>query len=482
MQTKQLPRSTPVEQGVSPESIMSFLDAIKQDGLELHSLMILRNGSVIAEGWWQPYRADDPHQMNSLSKSFTSTAIGLAVHEGLLSLEDTVISFFPEYVTEQIAENMKELRVKHLLSMSTGHDQDTTPTLWRATERWVETFLNIPIVYEPGTHFLYNTGASYVLSAILHKVTGIQLLDYLRPRLFEPLGIEGITTATCPDGIHAGGYGMQIKTEDIAKFGQLYLQQGIWNGRRILPEAWVKAATSKQVTNDHTGEGDWAQGYGYQFWRCRHDAYRGDGAFGQYCVVLPDHQAVIVITAGLKNMQIVMDHVWQYLLPGMTESVGSSDLAAQERLRLRLESLTYLPDSVPGQNPSDWSTPEGAIYNLSANAANLSHITFTASEQGVLIEFRNKQAVNTLDVGFGRFEEGTTTLNGFQFRYAASGVWRTPNVLEISLYMTEYAISDRMTCHFIEDRVQISSVRNVGIVPVLSDMGAFPELVGSRYP
>ena len=187
------------------------------------------------------------------------------------------------------------MRLSDLLRMSTGHQ--TEPPR-KPTEPWAKTFLAQPVPFKPGTHFLYNTSATYMLSAAVQKATGQTVLDYLKPRLFDPLGIENPTWEASPQGISAGGYGLSIRTEDIAKFGQLYLQKGKWEGKQLVPEAWVEAATARQTSNGSNPKSDWDQGYGYQFWRCRHGAYRGDGAFGQYCIVLPEQDAVIAITAG----------------------------------------------------------------------------------------------------------------------------------------------------------------------------------------
>jgi CubicO group peptidase (beta-lactamase class C family) len=130
-------------------------------------------------------------------------------------------------------------------------------------------------------------------------------LEYLQPRLLEPLDIQGATSESCHRGIHIGGWGMKIKTDDIAKFGQLYLQKGQWDGNQLIPEIWVEEATTKQISNDSSTKNDWAQGYGYQFWRCRHGAYRGDRAFGQFCIVLPEQDAVIAITSGVNDTSML---------------------------------------------------------------------------------------------------------------------------------------------------------------------------------
>src|SRR5262249_17904140 len=161
---------------------------------------------------------------------------------------------------------------------------------------------------------------TYMLSAIVQKTAGLTVLDYLRPRLFEPLGIEDPTWGTSPQGVSLGGYGLSIRTEDIARFGQLYLQKGEWQGRQLLPTTRVQAATSRQVSNGSSPQSDWDQGYGYQFWRCRHGAFRGDGAFGQYCLVMPEQDAVLAITSGVKDMQAVLNLVWDKLLPALGSS------------------------------------------------------------------------------------------------------------------------------------------------------------------
>lgn len=314
-----LPRSSPGSQGVPSAAIGKLLDYYAEKELELHSIMLLRHGKVVAEGWWEPYGPDRPHMLFSLSKSFTSTAIGFAVEEGLLTVDDLVCDFFPEQVPEVISPNLAKMSIHHLLSMSTGHEQDpSNPVFSTSDGDWVKAFLSLDVEREPGTHFVYNTAATYMLAAILHKITGQSLLDYLTPRLFEPLGIVGATWETCPKGINTGGFGLSIKTEDIAKFGQLYLQNGVWNGKQLISAQWIAEAVKKQISNGDDPNSEWAQGYGYQFWRCRHNAYRGDGAFGQFCIVVPEQDMVVAITSGVNDMQGVMNGIWEIILPSLS--------------------------------------------------------------------------------------------------------------------------------------------------------------------
>jgi len=191
-----LPRSTPEAQGISSAAVLAFVDEADQKIDHLHSFMLVRHGHVVAEGWWGPYDANTRHELYSLSKSFTSTAVGLAIADGKVSLDDPVLKFFPDDAPAEPSNNLKAMRVRDLLCMSTGHQIE--PRLQAAKESWVKTFLAQPVPHKPGTHFLYNTAATYMQSAIVQKVTGQTVLDYLRPRLFEPLGIENPTWGTSP--------------------------------------------------------------------------------------------------------------------------------------------------------------------------------------------------------------------------------------------------------------------------------------------
>lgn len=338
-----LPRSTPEEQGVSSKAVLEFVEAADKINT-LHSFMLLRHGKVIAEAWWKPESADKPHILHSLSKSFTSTAIGLAIEEGKLKLDDHVLKFFPNDAPADPSDNLKALTVRDLLTMTGGHD--TEPKAEKSGPS-VKTFLAHPFVHKPGTHFLYNSMGTYTLSAIVTKVTGQTTLDYLKPRLFEPLGIEDPHWDASPEGYSLGGGGLYLRTEDIAKFGQLYLQKGKWNGRRLIPKRWVRQATSRQVPNDlenHSKMGpDWRQGYCYQFWRCTHNEYRGDGAAGQFCVVMPDKDAVVVITADTGDMQAELNVVWDKLYPAFQARPLPNDVAAQETLSRREAILVAHP-------------------------------------------------------------------------------------------------------------------------------------------
>ena len=334
-----LPRSVPEAQGVSSAALLDFVNALNQiEGM--HGVVVLRHGRVITEGWWAPYAAERQHVLYSLSKSFTSSAVGFAIAEGKLSLDDQIIKYFPADVPADPSANLKAMRVRDLLMMSTGH-QDEPPTA--PDEVSPKSFFAQPVPHLPGTHFKYNTAATFMLSAIIQKVTGQTVLEYLRPRLFTPLGIEHPVWDTNFQGISLGGYGLRVQTEDIAKFGQLYLQHGNWNGQQLLPASWVAMATARQTSNGSNPDSDWNQGYGFQFWRCRHNAFRGDGAFGQYCVVMPEQDVVVAINSGVKDMQAVLNVIWDKLLPALQPQALPDNSAANRQLNDKLARLEVSP-------------------------------------------------------------------------------------------------------------------------------------------
>ena len=325
-ESKSLPRGEASPQ--LDKAFDDFLEAVANAKQELHSVMIVKDGKVVKEKWLNGGAAETPHVLNSVSKTFTATAVGFAIAEGKISLSDKVISFFPDRLPAEISENLRKMEVRHLLSMSTGHDYAPDRHKMGADADWIKGFYAEPVLHEPGSFFVYNSLATYMLSAIVQKVTGEKVVDYLQDRLFAPLGIEGATWEECSQGINVGGWGLYVKTEDMAKLGLLYLQKGKWNGKQLLSKKWVKMATTSHVASRPAGvrpenvkvkpeDSDWLQGYCYQMWRCRHNAFRADGAAGQYIIVMPDQNVVIAITAQLSNMQREINHVWNHLLPAL---------------------------------------------------------------------------------------------------------------------------------------------------------------------
>ena len=344
--TDRLPRSTPEAEGVSSEGLAALITDLDEKIDAMNSVMILRHGKVIAEAYWAPHSPETTHVLYSLTKSFTSTAIGFAVTEGKLSLDDKVIDFFPEEAPENLSENLKKMTVRSLLSMSCGHEDETVRP---AEGSWIKAFLAHPVPYEPGTHFRYNTPGSYMLSAILQKVTGQTALDWLTPRLFEPLGIEIPFWEKSPDGVCLGGQGLFMHTEDLAKFTLFVLQKGEWNGKELISKEWFEEATKKQISNGDDPDSDWAQGYGYQFWRCRHNIFRGDGMYCQFVIGIPDRDMVIVSTADSNQYQPILNLYWQHVLPA---AASDEPLTENPEGLERLQKVQSGLVAKPGESPS----------------------------------------------------------------------------------------------------------------------------------
>lgn len=470
----QLQRSTPEAQGIASGAILAFVEALEKAYLEqIHSLMLVRHGQVVAEGWWKPYAPQHPHELFSLSKSFTATAIGLAVAEGRLSLDDAVVSFFPDDAPPKVSANLAAMRVRDLLTMSTGHGQDSAPHLFKRRDgNWVKAFLKLPVRYKPGTHFIYNTGATYMLSAILQKLTGITLLDYLQPRLFEPLGIENPTWEVCPRGISTGGFGLSIKTEDIAKFGQLYLQKGWWQGRQILPAGWVDEATAYQIDNRPNKSLDWAVGYGYQFWRCQPpNAYRADGAFGQFCIVLPDQDAVLVLTAGAPDTLNILKLAWELLLPAFEAAPLAEAPQAQTALAQKLSGLAIAP--VQGQLAV--MEPPTGKYNFAANKLRLKSVDFSLTAEGVALTLRDTHGKHRILCGDGQWIAGNTAFLQRRFAHpvTAAAVWTAEQTYTVKLCFYEQVTCATLIFRFTEQRILLDIKLNVNFGPTewLSMMG-----------
>jgi CubicO group peptidase (beta-lactamase class C family) len=459
-----LPRSLPEKQGVSAEAIGRFIDATTHSRTEFHSFIFLRHGKVVAEGWWNPYAPGLKQTLYSTSKSFTAAAVGFALTEGRLRLTDKIISFFPGDLPDPVPPLLAELTVKDALMMSDGQEPDPTPVVVVDTN-WARRFLSISIVHEPGTKFLYNSTGTYMLAAVVQKVTGQTVLEYLKPRLFEPLGITGEDWETSPQGVNTGGWGLRLKTEDMAKFGQLYLQGGNWNGKQILPQSWVKEATTMKILQDPDAppskkdSSDWLQGYCYQMWRCRHNGVRADGAFGQFIIMLPDEDAVIAIQAETPDMQEEINLVWQYLLPAMHPGTLPADPNADEQLKKQLTALALAP---PALTASPMTDPlNGKTFNLEPNPNKMQAISFALSGDDIRLTIKGDTATYHLGFGKGHWVTGITTRPGpnlltgavhhdvglAAFPTAGSYQWVDDHTLKLVLRYIESPHTETMICH-----------------------------------
>ena len=462
------PRSTPEEQGISSASIRAFLAAIHASMQEFHSIMIIRHGHVIAEGWWYPFAPEQHQQLYSLSKSFTGTAIGMAVDERLLKLDDTVISFFPKDQPSSISTNLAALKVRHLLSMSVGQEKDSILTLEHTPEgtSWEETFLSLPVVYEPGSRFLYNSGASYMLSSIIKQVTGHNVHQYLRTRLYQPLGISGATWTENAEAVNMGASNLRIRTEDIGKLGQLYLQQGKWRDKQLVSREWVEQATRKEV---ETGKNDssWGYGYGFQFWLNPTGGFRADGAYGQYSMVFPAKDTVVVITSESADKETTMHTVWDRLYPALTDHrTLPANPGEYRKLQQDLKNLVLPPPALYRVSPTTPSV-SGRTYQLDKNDFNANAVSFRFENDRViftLLEDGKPDIVIACGINKwilkGNRKPSAHSLFSlrridFDSPVAASAGWKDYATLVLTFRYMEAIHGDTLTCIFDKDKLRI---------------------------
>ena len=447
----ELPRSTPADQHVDPGAVLAFVDAVDADPVvELHSLMVVRHGHVVAEGWWAPHTPERTRLLYSLSKSFTSTALAFALQEGLVALDDTLVSHFPEFEADITDPRSRSVTLRHLASMASGHDREMMhEAVTRDPQEPVRGFLLVPPDEEPGSIFAYSQPCTYALGSVIQRAAGMPLTDYLRPRLFDPLGIGEVGWLTWPPGREQGFSGLFARTEDVAKLGQLYLQRGRWGDRQLIGDGYVEQATSQQIdTVNRPGGPDWRQGYGFQFWMSRH-GYRGDGALGQFCVVLPEHDAVVATTAGTEDMQAVLDHLWQHLLPGFAGS--RPDGSAQRNLEERLAGLR-LPSCVAQPAPPQWAGWTGGPFAVAPGAeglaaASLSSVELREGANGLEVTIAEAGNALTFPVGATDWQvSAPRDASGEAVPVAASGGWLDDHTVRVELIFLESPHRMDITC------------------------------------
>jgi CubicO group peptidase (beta-lactamase class C family) len=471
-----LPRSNPEMEGISSKGIIDFLNAIDTGKIELHSFIFMRHGKIVSEGWWNPYGPDLKHLMYSASKTFAATGIGLAVAENKLKLTDKVVSFFPASLPDTLSEFMSILTVKDLLTMSTG--QDAEPRRGQ-NDDWVRSFLAKAPVNKPGTVFKYNNTASFMLSAIVQQVTGVTLFDYLQPRVFKPLEMRGIDWDLNPQGINLGMIGLRLRTEDMAKFGQLLLQQGSWNGKQLLPKEWVKEATAFKIKSQGGNEkipveiNDWYQGYCYQMWRGRNNSVRLDGMAGQFVILMPDKDAIVILTANASSTQKELDLVWTYLFPAIK---SNNPLPANPELNTELKKMQTTLSLRPAGKDVTKSTFESQVsgkeFELEKNSYNIQSVTFRFNNGGCNFVFTRDNISSAINIGTGYWKYTNTNLTSLLspprpvasksidasykiqqpvVKVASLYVWTDNNTLEItSRFVEDNLGSETIACKFSE--------------------------------
>lgn len=426
-----LPRRRPADAGVPPTALDALVRRWEATGVEVHGLVVLRDGAVVADLARAPYDAHRLQLVYSVSKTFTACAVGLAEAEGLLRLDERLVEVFPE-AAHLAGPRAASLTLHDVLTMSTGHTADTL--VWRGAglASFPAEFLAAEPPREPGSWFVYNSGATLMAALAVQRRTGLRLLDYLRPRLLDPVGI-GDAAWSGSDGLDAGYSGLHVSTEAVARLGELLRLDGVWAGGRVLPEGWVDRMTTAHVDTTRAADAsvDWRQGYGYQVWRCRHDAYRADGAWGQFSVVVPAARLVVAVTSCSTDTQALLDAVWEELLPHLTDTPlpASSDAPGAP-----VEPAAALPP-LPAPRPAPGAAPGGDgpwehVHEPAPQHPALRSVAVARAGSGWRLTVDDGEPL-TLPCGDGAWspDDGSP--------YRSAGAWTAPGVFEARVAAVE---------------------------------------------
>ena len=453
-------RAQPELHGVSAEAILAFVEATQAADFELHSFMLYRSGAVIAEGWWDPYRADRMHMMHSVTKSFAVCGVGLALAEGRFGLHDKVVSFFPEMLPASVDAKLASMTIEDLLTMRTGHAEEVSGSVWRQDKTsWLAEFFKIPVVYQPGTHFVYTSAATYMLSAIISKTTGQPLRDYLQPRLFEPLDIKHFDWPLDPHGISPGANGLSCETSALLKLGVLHLQNGMWNGKQILPREWVAAVQAQHVKGK----------YGYQWWLGPHD-YSARGLFGQYVMVFPESDAVLVMTAAIQpGRNFLGNLVYKHFPAAFTNHSLPLDAQADLRLTAVTKTLQLLPPLKPSHSAVAQRV-SGRRFDMDANEDGVRSLRFDFTDQRCRFSMTDERGTHTINAGLVKRIESQTSMSAYKLHHeyqfdnmdvSAGGSWQDENTFVMTWCFFESTFRDTVICVFSDQGVSMERRTNV---------------------
>jgi CubicO group peptidase (beta-lactamase class C family) len=331
--------STPEQQGMDSELLAQMIEQIQSEQVNLHSMIIIRHGYIVAEAYFQPNEANRSREIYSITKSVLSALVGIAIEQGSIdSVDHKVLDYFPDVAANKDARK-QAITIEHLLTMSSGFewsDDINNGQMANQSGDWSKYVLDQPMTATPGEQFTYNSGTPTVLSAILQKATRKSPLEFAQTNLFGPLGITDFYWATTPSGLEIGGWGIQMTPRDLAKFGYLYLRGGLWEGKQVIPASWVKASLEKHI--DPKMEGEKRSGYGYLWWLQTHEVKAAHGLGGQYILLLPAQDLEVVFTSDLspQEFQKPYDLFEAYILPAIK---SSGPIPVNPTSAARLESL-----------------------------------------------------------------------------------------------------------------------------------------------
>ena len=474
-----LPRCTPEKEGIRSETILNLVERLDKSGTEMHSLMIARKGSVLAEGWWAPYAPGLKHAMASHTKTYASTAIGLLWQKGLVSLDTKVCELFPEALPEEPSDMLKAMTVEHVLMMSTG--METQPGIGQdQSESWMKQFFAQEVVHQPGTAYYYNNSASTLLAAIVYRLTGKDMEVFLKEEIFDKMGVdrEDLYIKQCEDGTCFGAAGGYATTECNLRLMMLYAQNGVWDGQQLLSPEWIELASRNHISTAHRKEKfeDGRYGYGYQIWLCRIPGiYRADGSGGQYTIVIPQMETVVSITENAKRneqLQETLDAVWETIVKdGITENLPENP-ELYEKLKNRMERLA-IPKPTLGLRSAIEEELEGKVFDTEGQKFILGDIPGILRQEAKKISLHFDHEFVTLTLYFEDHEEVIPASMSGSYGYmkrklncplcgimASSAVWLDENTLQFEFRQLEAIDERKYNLTFKDEQILVELVKN----------------------
>jgi len=491
---RHLERCHPDDTGVDAEALTAFFDGIVARGYTLDSVMVAKAGRVLLEKWWWPAAPQTPHTLHSATKSLVGSAVGLAVAEGALTLQDKVVDLFPDALPTRVGDNLSRMTILDLLTMRSGNASGLSGATYRkSTGSLVRAFLAEPVPHEPGSVFTYSSASSHLLSVAVQRATGQRVADYLAPRLFEPLGIRSAQWDRDPEGISTGGNGLRMTTEDLLAFGMLHLADGLWHGRRVLPVGWVAEASRMHVSSADPGSWDGKRlvkpaasaedresGYGYQFWVAGDGSYSAQGVFGQVCLVHPAGDFVVAVTSSFSDQE----H------PGLVEALrtglvpilaGDSPAGVRHDLDQWQHDAVDPPDDLPGAEPA------GDVlgrYLPADDTQGVRWVEVTTDQEGVLVTAEDSRGVHSIRAAWRGWHPGRTGMYGDDLHHSyrfddepvlAHARWADPHTLDLRWLFPETPFRDTVELRFSGDDLVLDRRTNANSGPT-----RLPSLHGVR--
>ena len=403
---------------IPARAVLAFVNALESSRVNMHGFLMMREGEIAAEGYWKPFHKDVPHRMYSVSKSMTALAIGMLAGDGRLKLDDPIAAYFPEYIPDPLPGPLERMTLRHMLKMATVHSFTTYKRM--QDDNWTRTFFTVPPDHEPGAVFTYDTSSSHTLAALVQKLTGQTLDAFLKQRLFDPLGCSGaMRWLRDPAGVCLGGSGLICTLRDLGRVAACCLR----GGEGLVPEDFLREATSKQIETPLQPLYDEQFGYGYQFWRTRENGYAMFGMGGQLAICLPEYNLAVCTVADTQldyaGVQKIYDALFHFALPIIKE--GGDDNGAQAELNKRLPDL-----AIPAvENHPAFERWHEYIFQFEQNPMGITQLKVTKGR----LRWSGSAGEQELPFGVGAMESGIFPGTGEPCITSAG--WIAPKVLHL---------------------------------------------------